>query len=286
MLLVALNDISKGRLEKVPLNKFKFGGGYYNYIQSPFKLLYLDDRLYKPMLSTIGLQRFFNLRTFFTIHTIEYPYVSIYLDHKIADQVSTYKTPLMYGPIVPSNYDYEVYYRRTKSKTIMSDLITKEEQEKLYEDFLHVTPTFFTGDKYASGNMLDYSHNNLLFETLLQKLRESDIIEVEKTQIEFRPFINSCNENAIIIDNTHDDAIKQFDYLLFMVPTECMEASILTEETGDVCPSIEGDNLMQLNAILDEKSIDKNEAVRISNKINNISCPDSWYKKGEYKMDC
>jgi hypothetical protein len=122
--------------------------------------------------------------------------------------------------------------------------------------------------------------------TILQNLIDTDIIEVKKTRIEFRPFINSCNQNEIIIENTNDDAIKDFDYLLFMVPSECIQAAALSPVSDYGCPSIDFINLIQLDSILNEKGIDKEEAIRISNKINDISCPESWYKKGNLKMVC
>ena len=41
---------------------------------------------------------------FSTFSAINYvPYVSIYLDHKLADEVSTFTTTLLYGQVIPNN---------------------------------------------------------------------------------------------------------------------------------------------------------------------------------------
>jgi hypothetical protein len=38
--------------------------------------------------------------------------------------------------------------------------------------------------------------------------------------------------------------------------------------------------------IIKEKSLDKEEIIRLSDKINSVNCPLTWYKRGEFKMDC
>jgi hypothetical protein len=41
-----------------------------------------------------------------------------------------------------------------------------------------------------------------------------------------------------------------------------------------------------LQEIVENAQMSKQKAVEISDRINNFSCPESWYKGGEFQMTC
>ena len=38
--------------------------------------------------------------------------------------------------------------------------------------------------------------------------------------------------------------------------------------------------------IVENAQISKQKAIEISDRINNLSCPESWYKGGDFQMTC
>jgi hypothetical protein len=255
ILLAALNNFSKFKLTHI-LNK------KYEYEMSPFKLLHLPERLYTPLIIKLGIQRYFNLIIFFSPYTENTPYVSMYLDYKIADEASTFKNALTYGPIIPSNYDYNSFIQyvineNTKYKVLPKRDFLKQEQINEY--------------------------NNCDLNCLIKNLLKNDHIEKEQTTNAFEPFINGCNKNTDLINNINDYDIKNLDYRFFLAPKDC----IGTIEDGELIKNeeciIEDYNAGFLTN-LSEKISDKNIIIKINDKINGINCPVPWYKNGEYKM--
>lgn len=270
IVLLALNDFSKNKLSKVPTEMS--GKNILKYTNSPFKLIYLDDRLYQPIILKIGIERYFYINFFFSLYTQSQPYISLYFDHKLADDASTYKKPLLYGPIVPSNYNVERVIEQTQLYSHMQYYFISydmgdDEYEKLLSKFNKENKTTITGSKVNVKNIRD------ILDFLLNKLKATDICKETVETISFYPFINNCKENHTLIDNISDNNIINYEYLLFMVPEYCSGEPGITK--GCSVPT----DMIPENADIPEN-------VAISNKINSIICPYTWYKKGLLEMKC
>jgi hypothetical protein len=273
--LLALNDFSKQRLEKVPSKRNKYGT--MEETISPFKLVYLPDRLYKPIISIIGLERYFYINYFFSIYTQDTPYISLYFDHKIADDISTYKKPLLYGPIVPSDYTPTNVIRDTNEGMEEYDIISNELYKNieltnsLIQQFLNENKEM--DQKYLK--YMDISKNrrgivsSIIAKILLDKLSKTDICEKNVTTISFHPIINTCNITTNLIRNIHDNEIINYKYLLFMAPEGCLEGKDCAVRTEMIPESV--------------KTVNN---IKISNKINSVICPHTWYKNGALQMTC
>lgn len=253
VLLIALNDFSKLKLENVPSKKDKYG--ITEYAPSPFMLVFLKERLYTPLILTLGIQRYFNMNLFFSPYTELLPYVSIYLDHKIADEASTYKTALLYGPIVPSNYNYKEYM--------------EEYVEYLYFD----TPDKLLKPAFADiiqaynkkhGTKFD-EFGTRLTQHLFDNLVNDDVLnDTGVTSIEFKPLIHTCIQD---VNGLNTPEIVEFDYSLFIAPPDCFGASKNCILNND-----------GTTYYLKTQSKNVTDAKRIHAKINSILCPNTFYK--------
>lgn len=269
ILLTGLNDFSKERLEKVPI-KISQRGTELAFTSTPFKLIFLPDRLYRPLINIIGIERYFYVNIFFSIYTPGVPIISTYLDHKIADTVSTYKKALTYGPIIPSNFDLSKFFT-TADDSHFYEFITENDIDisNLVNDFNATNGTTFTTTN------LQY-----LNEFLVNKLVKSEEEIIDKQSmpyIQFRPFINGCNSNPRLLQNINDPEIINLDYLLFMAPDDCIKGP---------CKSLNSIMETTLEEIVENSQIPKQKAIEISDRINNFSCPESWYKEGPFQMTC
>lgn len=260
ILLVALNDYSKANIELVPTKKTK-SGIVLATLPSPFPLVYLPDRLYAPLICKIGIERYFNLNVFFSVYTRSQPYISLYLDHKLADPVSTYKNALLYGPIIPSNYLVDNFVNN----------VERADMPTMYDitPFMHDSPSWAMIAKGLDDAVR--ANNNITKATkletfLLKKLIETDILDVTQppvVQINFKPFITGCLSGPSVLTNINDPEIQNMDYFYFMGEPDNVE-----------------------NWSEDEPKPIRDNLIRISEKINSISCPVSWYKSGDLVMAC
>ena len=269
ILLVALNTFSKIKLSRVPTKKKSFMGTevVLEWGVSPFHLIYSTKKLFRPLILTLGIQRYFNINILFSPYTMSTPYIALYLDYKIADEVSTYKNVLFYGPIVPEDYDYKTYivdeldyqYNIFPSQ----ELFDKDDYDKLFTDFNKEYGTEFKKNDYR------------LTQKLLENLILSDkIISGSK----FYPLVSTCNENEDLLEILKDEDVQNFDYRLFVAPKGCIEGN------SDCATSDDG-VLHYLKSVIENKSLDKGKVVNISNKINGYNCPVTWYKKGDLKLE-
>jgi len=265
ILLVALNTFSKNRLSLVPKKKNRQDTIILEWTQSPFQLIYSKKRLYKPLVLKLGLQRYFNINVLFSPYTNDTPYVALYLDYKVADEASTYKNVLFYGPIVPADYDYKTYidkyldyqYEFYTNKRYFDD----GEYNKNLEDFNKEFGTLFT------------SYNYKLTKNLLDNLIESDKFSSSK----FYPLVSTCNESEELLTILEDEDIQNFDYRLFVAPQGCIEGNSDCVASSDIHSEYFKD-------IINEKSLDKSEVLKISDKIYGYNCPVTWYKRGDLKL--
>jgi hypothetical protein len=295
ILLIALNDFSKYKLSRVPIKAT--GPTFYDFTLSPFNLLYLPERLYTSLTYKLGFERYFYLHTFFSPFTPESPNISLYLDHKIADEVSTFTTSLTYGPIIPSNYNYDnifdvfylggalqifpYYFEFSKANPHMF--------LSIFEEFKTNNPDFFVQNPTIS-NLKNNREIENINNYLRAKLKTIDVIDVEISEpgIKFYPFINTCKDKPELLNVITDHEVINFDYGLFLIPKECIykeESSEQSFSPGSVNNCSVGPIPMgYFNIYFKDMPIEK--VIEINNKITGIKCPFSWYKKGEYQMIC
>lgn len=276
VLLLALNDFSKIALEQVP--KIIYKNKYIlEFEKSPFKLLYNPDRLYTPLLLKVGIERYFYIQIFFSPYIGSVPYISLYLDHKIADAVSTYKTTLLYGQIVPSNYNYIKYFEYV----VFMYTIIPSIPNNMNIDMLETLYATFNIDNTDIKLNIDDSHkvsNDKIIEYLCEKLKKIDICK-ESTQIQFKPFINSCNNNHFLLNIINDENIKNMDYNFFILPSGIFDGK------NDV--TLQNDLKDYFKNIIDDLTEeDKQQIISNHKLITSYNCPISWYKKGEFEMNC
>ena len=311
--MVALNKFSLLKLSLIPIEKPK-----YQLINSPFKLIYLPEYLYEPLIYTLGIERYIYLTCIFSTFTsVDYlPNISMYFDHKIADEVSTFTKTLLYGQIIP-NYFYE------KLKCIIENdgLLFKNNingdilDDRARENILQLLNDYNDSNGKKIKSVLRISNiSNISFD-IINKL-SNEISDRPGTQyIQFKPFINSCNTNEVLIQNIENEEIINFDYFLFITPDKCLEnpndCSVENNYLGylDICTPLLFKAITQRDITM-MKKIKKNyiepspeeiiqqqekeaqskilldNAIRISKKINSYKCPSSWYKKGEFSMTC
>ena len=185
--LIALNTVSLKKMQTVYTKKTKFGI-FLNEVVSPFEIIYLSNRLYSTLVEKIGEERYNYINLFFSPFTEYQPYISLYLDHKIADTASTYMKALLYGPIIPSNY--------------------KEQYQMLIIQL--------------SDEQLQYS-NKINIANII-KTQNFDIIDSEyNIEIEFYPFIKSCFNNIELTKIIRNKNIKNMEYILFVATEDINE---------------------------------------------------------------
>jgi hypothetical protein len=270
--LVALNDNSKYKITHVPSSAAKFA----KLKDSPFKLIYLEDRLYKPIVSIIGIEKYIYMNLIFSPWTLSdgQPSVSIYLDHKIADAGSTYTTTLLYGQIAPPFIDFNTY---------MHDLWLP----------YHIIQVNDPAEKIRLFNELDDKYKDkerILFNKIINHFILQDVPDKENNVISFKPFINHCNKNSKLLENINNPEITNLDYLIFMIPEFCIN------KKKDCVVSMENIHTYLLAKQYMESSPNSSETfvltesgeriLSIHQKITNYKCPISWYKNGDLAMNC
>lgn len=298
ILLIALNDFSKQKLEQVPEKFSKMSQEYRNFVPSPFKLLFLPDRLYTPLIIKIGIERYFNINMFFSLFTSSQstPYISLYLDHKIADEASTYKNFLLYGPIVPSNYNCKSFVESSNFDSYSffpsKNVVTELQKNTLIKNFNEENSTNFN---------FNINETNSIFTFLIKKLsdqeKEERNIKKDITFINFKPFINNCNKSSTLLDIINNKDVQNCNYLIFMTPKGCIqhdkdECVIEINDEYTMYDNLK--NMMEemIKANIEEgiseseEIITKEKAIEISAKIYSFSCPVTWYKNGEFEMSC
>lgn len=252
---IALNTKSLSKLIRVPTKKTK-SGIVLTDIPTPFHLYYFEERLYPTLIEKIGPIRYSNVRLFFSPHTNTQPYISLYLDHKIADEPSTFMKVLLYGPIIPSNYSeqYKIFYND-------DDVTSFVERDYALQKF--------KGKDSTPYNNL-YSVYSVIFNP------DFDVIDKEKSDsIEFSSFINLCIDKPILHNIQDNQDIKQMDYLLFIMNKDNIE---LIKKIDNIKPnSYLNDNPFVIY-IKNKPKLDKQKTVELLQKLDNYKCPISFYK--------
>jgi hypothetical protein len=283
VLLVALNDNSKFKLSHIIKGSEQ--------IISPFKLIYLDERCYQPIISKIGIEKYFYMLLLFSPWTVNAstPYVSIYLDHKLADDNSTFTTTLLYGQIPPSNLDYRTFFANEPFVGRVG-VFDEDEKRRLISEL---------DSKYIS------QYGNIKYDELLKNLINDVKTEPIMHEISFYPFINLCKNNPVLLENIASPEIKNFDYFVFMLPDNCLNSELNTEEcilgaSTHLLSYLEDKGWYKFEELVLQGPVQRNtrrpmrnfselteagkELIPIHKKITSFKCPISWYKNGQFRM--
>jgi hypothetical protein len=219
---------------------------------------------------------------FSTFSAVSYvPFVSIYLDHKLADEVSTFTTTLLYGQVIPNNAFLKKLY---DNDCLLFDTS--------YKDFdINKINTLLT--ELNSSNRTTFKSNQykIMGDYILNKLIKNDIPDKQGLPyMSFKPFINTCNTNPKLLQNIQDTEIINFDYFLFIMPEGCVEGNDCSLDFGaTTCYKIVlGMDIGEEKTEQGKKSAKEklNNAIVTSKKINSYRCPETWYKKGQFEMTC
>ncbi len=277
--LIALNDFSLAELSMVPTELLPTSTKLYaSFIQSPFKLIYLSERLYKPLILKLGIELYCMMTILFSVWTLTegYPFVSLYLDHKMADEVSTYKPALIYGPI-------------SMQKLPISNLFFID--GTFYGEVLDGFRRRYDRDTFVKNQLLEQfnrenntKYTNIseeLVQLIIQKIIDLDIIDKDLNTtetIKFVPFIDNCN----LMESFPEDikaGISKMDYFSFFVPKDCYP-------NKDCAVPYVSDTVREYLISLKINVPDRKNIQKYLGYITNNQCPASWYKKGEYAMSC
>ena len=256
--LVALNTGSLNRLKFMPRIAMKISKiYYYDYeIESPFKLIYLEDRVYNSLINAIPLVDYLKINLLFSPNSLQnfHPLISLYLDHKIADPVSTYKNVLMFGVTPNCDKKYFNYMIDNPSSSDVPQFLVNEIISKLDEH--EVKAIVGENIKEEISKSKDKKILNKYIDKIISEILKKCAVEAPETitgnKISFIPFLNSCNE--LLTSENLNTRFGDMDYLIFSGKIDYD----LSEHDKELLKSIE--------------SIE--------------SCPTSWYKKGEFSMSC
>jgi hypothetical protein len=275
VILASVNDQSLVRLLKVP-TKMNLGE-HNNFIDSPFKINYLEKYKYKTLVRILGIERYFYLNLYFNVFLAQNTNIALYLDHKIADSTSTYKNVYVYGPIVPPNYDINQVTIFLDEPVYLHYFYDSDINNELYDTFLLDNPTFVIKNPKYEGIKLTFNNNDQNYKQILNEIpyflidkaleidiqdREyslSKIKESDEITLEFCPFINSCNKSNRLKEIIKDPLVLNSQYLFFMFDLNAIQFS---EYDGDY--------------FTHSRKITK-QVIRL---LDSHRCPENWYKNG------
>jgi len=258
--LTALNDASLHTLSKVVIEKTDRGSVLAR-AQSPYRIVYLEDRLYQCLVRTLGIERYFYVNLFFNAWTVAN--IALYLDHKLADSTSTYKNVYVYGPIVPYDYSIEEAYEYDNIINVyITSFFSREINLGLVEDFVETNPDFLTKYPNVLTDPIGPNTTKNIRKYLTNKAIALDEIDKEHTPgIRFYPFIQKCSHSTRLKQIIKDPSVINIKYLFFMFDKELAF-------------------LDQFVDIID----DLDETSRVIDLLESHRCPNSFYKNGILKL--
>jgi hypothetical protein len=273
--LTALNEFSLNRLSEVTLTRTEKGTKL-NQGPSPFKIFYLKEKLYKPLVKIIGIERYYYLNLFFNSWLSSDTNLAMYLDHKVADTTSTYKNVYVYGPIVPATYDLNFSYGNTMGDIYSFKYCSEEENDKLLKDFIKKNPSYtskkgraFNSEFTNIKTYLIHKANEEIIDSqsspyFRQKVNDIITNKENKDTIQFIPFIETCNKSDQLKRIIEDKEIQEMDYIFFMADPEVKRTEI--------------EELIELTSSKLE------DVLRITTLLDNYRCPTHWYKDPSHPL--
>ena len=167
-------------------------------LPSPFKLYYVK---YFKTLHEINAEMSYLVNYFFSPYLNGYPLLSVYFDHKIADDSSTFMKVIVYGPIIPKCYS----------------LASREENYAHFQQYFgqeeEGAEAKYVTDKVISG--LEKTEIMKIIPNLIEKYSSEDPYDANDTRIQFLPFINNC-----VINNDFIEKIEEMSYNEFLFPED------------------------------------------------------------------
>jgi hypothetical protein len=243
ILLIALNAYSLHNLSSVYKNKMVK-------IPTPYKFIYHPNRFYPTLFETLGMTDYITLNLLFSFWVS--PVISLYMDHKIADPISTYKFALMYGPIIPSNY--------ATSRDFINEMYDIQSMNQ------NVTVIEIMAKIFSLNLKLSDIISSV--KNIMQNIIEDEMtISTPRAYVEFFPFIRGCNQSGTLKDIIKSIRFNKILYIELLCQDDEMFEGII-EKYPEYKQRV-------LREIYDYVYGDEN-----------YSCPISWYKKGEYKIEC
>jgi hypothetical protein len=166
VLLIALNTTSLEVIQRK--NAF-------SYEKNPYKIIYLPEYCYKTLKEVVGEEYYYYINMLFASwHLLigdTSPNISAFLDYKIADEESTYKKTLLFGPIVPKSH--LIYLKNLDLEDLFSG------NSKKFNKYIR--------------KITDIEKEELILDNDIEKQMNND------TTYSFFPLINNCgNDNNYI----------------------------------------------------------------------------------------
>lgn len=270
-LITALNDFSLARLSKISLARTE-RGTVIKEGPTPFKIMYLKERLYKPLVKVIGIERYFYINLFFNTWLSNDTHLAMYLDHKVADITSTFKNTYVYGPIVPATYDIKFSNDYLLNEVYSYRILNDQENDKLLKAFLKESPDYTPENRSEVRYSTELRGiRNYLSKKAIQEVIDhpespyfnqkiNDVIGNESNTdiIRFIPFIDVCNKSKELKKIIENREIQEMDYTFFMADPEV--------------------NLQLIEELIDVKNVTLENIMRIINVLDSYRCPKHWYK--------
>jgi hypothetical protein len=248
--LLGANIDSYNLLSKVPISKYK-GRSYSfydEYTVSPFRIICGD--LLPTIFEQVGIERAFTMILFFypILINISKPIVSIYLDIKLADSLSTFKFALQYGPIVPSNF--------IKDNMDIFDVLLNN---------VMIEEHTYLAEHFTKGKMSRY------LTELLNKIKNTEEIDKDISIPEYYPLLEGCNQDI----NNKLKKYKEIFYKDYFL-------SSMKDNWKDYMKLVDLDNNFLNESFL--KGIDKKEYDNFITNVTDVkkTCPTPLYKTDRY----
>ena len=162
---------------------------YRDFYKNPFKIYY--DKIYESLYDKLNISDFLDILYYFSPGSYGMPIISLYLDHKMGDDVSTFNRTLIYGQILPA-----IIYEN------------EDDFEEIYENMKYSIRHYENFNCDFFGNYW----NNII--------EEDSIIDLNINNIYFSPFIKNCNNIDIKF------IPKNISYFYFIMSPSLLEKYI------------------------------------------------------------
>lgn len=213
--------------------------------------LYVEN-IYPHLRNVVGPERFVDISYYFSPFAEGDTCISIYFDHKIADELSTFMKVLMYGPVLPCNLNY--YFEDidlVANGGVQSTIIEPDYDSSQWTDKDRLIQH---ESEIARNNELD-----VMLEYLEQLKEIDNKCDYSQNNISFIPFIKGCEQLPFDVE-----IIKYMPYSLFMMSNNYLGGNI---------------------KLIRYKKLIRYEQYIRDLENPNIRCPSSWYKSIKYQLD-
>jgi hypothetical protein len=149
----------------------------------------------------LGKRAFLELSYYFSPQTEGHTQVSVYFDHKIADELSTFTKTLMFGPIPPTNLGYDPLLQHDMY-TLLNGIVDQEVR--------HPKSNTPEEHKIEDADLVLYDKEFESYIPLLEDIHINDQkVDRDEPLVTFMPFITGCNPPT-------DEIINKISYFSFI----------------------------------------------------------------------